>query len=98
MAIDNRYELAPSLWKKTELSQEQLEAWNFRIDNKYRWENVYFGAVILDENNNKIGYWYSYLKWTTIKRGEGNTVIIFTPDTTKNLDRDGNRFIFMDTL
>ncbi len=94
MALDNKYTLAPSLWKQTEMTSSQLLAWEQRIDNKYRIKNSYRGAVILDEEGNKLGFWYSHLDWTTIKRGEGNTVIIYTPDTTKNVFKDGSGVIF----
>ena len=89
MAIDNKYTLAPSLWKKPEITSSQLLAWAQRIDNKYRIKTRYRGAIILDENGNRLGVWYSRLDWTTIKRGEGNTVIIYTPDTTKDLNKSG---------
>ncbi len=93
MAIDNKYSLAPSLWKKADITPAQLSTWNMRIDNEYRIKNRYKGAIILDENGNRLGVWYSHLDWTTIKRGEGNTVIIFTPDTTKHLNK-GSASIF----
>ena len=34
MAIDNKYILAPSLWKKTEMTPAQLNAWNQQIENQ----------------------------------------------------------------
>ncbi len=87
MALDNKYTLAPSLWKKPEMTPALFATWNLVIDNKYRIKNRYRGAVILDENGNRLGVWYSRLTWTTIKSGEDNTVIIYTPDTTKNLHK-----------
>lgn len=83
IAVNNKYSLAPSLWKEIQLTAEQLQAWNSRIDNRYRRNTVYRGAEILDQDNNMIGLWYSYLDWTVVKIAEGNSVIIFTPDTTK---------------
>lgn len=93
MALDNKYTLAPSLWKKSEISPAQLKAWSERIDNRYRFKNSYRGAVILDEHGQRLGVWYSRLHWTTIKRGQGNTVIIYTPDTTKDLGRIRGTFL-----
>ncbi len=85
MALDNAYTLAPSLWKKTEMTSSKLLAWSHRIGNRYRAADIYFEAVILDADGNKLGFWYSYLKWTPIKRDKGsNRVTIYTPDTTKN--------------
>ena len=86
MAIDNKYELAPSLWKSVNLTPERLRAWMDRIDNRYRFRNSYDGAYILDQDGNRVGLWYSRLDWTTIRRAEGNQLIIYTPDTTKHLD------------
>jgi hypothetical protein len=86
MGIDNKYELAPSLWKPIKLTPEKLRAWMDRIDNTYRFRHFYDGAYILDQDGNRVGIWYSRLDWTTIRRGEGNQLIIYTPDTTKNLD------------
>ncbi|MBI5559092.1 MAG: hypothetical protein HY885_15810 [Deltaproteobacteria bacterium] len=94
MAIDNQFQLTPSLWKKIDLTPGQLKKWMDRIDNRYRDRNKYFGAVILDQDGNKIGLWYSWLTWTPIRRGEGNQIIIYTPDTTKNLNAGDKRFFF----
>ncbi len=45
--------------------------------------DIYFGAVILDVDGNKLGFWYSHLKWAPIKRDEGSKrATIYTPDTT----------------
>ena len=94
MAVDKKYELAPSLWKSIDLSQEQLNAWNLRIDNRYRFRDKYKGAVILDQDGNRLGIWYSRIDWTTIKKGEGNQVIIYTPDTTRAHDNEGGGVIW----
>ncbi|MFH1215741.1 MAG: hypothetical protein V1706_04475 [Pseudomonadota bacterium] len=89
MALDNIYQLAPSLWKKIDITPDQLVRWMERIDNKYRFKNMYHGAVIDDGHGNRLGVWYSRLTKTVIHRGEGNQVIIYTPDTTYGLDDKG---------
>lgn len=94
MAIDNKYQLAPSLWKGINLTPGKLKAWMERIDNRYRFRNRYDGALILDQDGNQVGMWYSRLDWTTIRRGEGNQLIIYTPDTTKNMDDSGRGAIW----
>lgn len=91
MAIDNAYALAPSLWKKAEITPDRLSSWMERIDNRYRVRNIYHGAVIVDQHGNRLGVWYSRLKKTYIRRGDGNEVIIYTPDTTYGLDDQGPR-------
>ncbi len=93
MAIDKKYQLTPSLWKEINLTPQQLKAWMSRIDNRYRLRNRYDGAYILDQHGNQVGLWYSELDWTTIQRGEGNQLTIYTPDTTKNLDNFGRGVI-----
>jgi len=94
MAIDKKYQLAPSLWKEIGLTPAQLTAWMERIDNRYRFKNRYDGAFILDQDGNQVGLWYSRLDWTTIQRGEGNQLIIYTPDTTKNMDHSSSGVIW----
>lgn len=94
MAIDNKYQLAPSLWKAINLTPEQLQAWMERIDNRYRFKNRYDGALILDQDGNQVGMWYSRLDWTTIRRGEETQLIIYTPDTTKNMEDSGRGVIW----
>lgn len=94
IAIEKKYQLTPSLWKKINLTPEQLTAWMERIDNKYRVSNKYDGAIILDQNGVQVGLWYSQLDWTTIQRGEGDQLTIYTPDTTKNVRDSGSGFIW----
>lgn len=89
IAVDNQFVLADSFWKKIDLTSTHLARWMERIDNQHRFrDNKYLGAVIVDEDGNRIGLWYSPIDWTVIKRGEGNEVIIHTPDTAR-LHREG---------
>jgi hypothetical protein len=94
MAIEKKYQLTPSLWKAASLTPGQLSAWIDRIDNKHRFKNKYDGAMILDQHGNQVGMWYSRLDWTTIQRGEGNLLTIYTPDTTKDMDDSGSGVIW----
>jgi hypothetical protein len=91
IAIDNQYVLAPSLWKKIDLTSTQLSQWMERIDNQYRYRyEKYQGAEIIDYQGNRIGAWYSRSDWTVIRQGKGdNEVVIFTPDTTQFYRRAG---------
>lgn len=84
IAIDNKYVLATSLWKKIDLTTQELSQWMERIDNRHRFlKEKYRGATIVDEQGNRLGIWYSQIDWTVIKRGAENEVIIFTPDTSR---------------
>lgn len=94
MAIDNRYQLAPGLWNKIDLTAEQLDRWMRRIDNRYRFKTFYRGAVIRDREGERIGLWYSPWDWTVIRRGEGNEVTIYTPDVRSEHDEFGSHSVF----
>ncbi|MCK5192494.1 MAG: hypothetical protein KAQ71_01705 [Desulfobulbaceae bacterium] len=88
IALDNQYVLAPSLWKKIAITPLTLSRWMERIDNRHRYvKEKYQGALIVDQQGNRLGIWYSYVDWTVIKRGEENEVVIYTPDTSR-LHRD----------
>lgn len=93
MAIDDRYQLASGLWNKIDLTAEQLDRWMRRIDNRYRFKTFYRGAVIRDQEGERIGLWYSPWDWTVIRRGEGNEVTIYTPDVRSGLDEFGSHSI-----
>jgi hypothetical protein len=93
IALDNQYVLAPSLWKKIDITPLTLSRWMERIDNRHRYvKEKYQGALIVDQQGNRLGIWYSHVDWTVIKRGEENEIIIYTPDTSRQnrnvMDRD----------
>lgn len=84
LAVDNKYVLAPSLWNQIDLTPDILTSWMERIDNNHRLlRERYLGAEIMDEEGNRIGYWYSYIDWTVIRKGEENEIVIFSPDSTR---------------
>jgi hypothetical protein len=91
IAIDNKYTLAPSLWKKINLTSSQLGRWMERIDNQHRYRYERFqGADIIDHQGKQVGVWYSRSEWTVIRQGQSdNEVVIFTPDTSKFYFRAG---------
>lgn len=93
IALDNQYVLAPSLWKKIDITPLTLNRWMERIDNRHRYaKEKYQGALIVDQQGNRLGIWYSHVDWTVIKRGEENEIVIYTPDTSRQYrdvrDRD----------
>ena len=95
IALDNQYVLAPGLWKKADITPLILNRWMERIDNRHRLvKEKYKGALMVDQQGNRLGAWYSYADWTVIKRGEENEVIIYTPDTSRHYrdirDRDSS--------
>jgi len=84
IALDNQYVLAPSLWKQIDITPLELGRWMERIDNRHRYvKEKYQGALIVDHQGNHLGIWYSHIDWTVIKQGEGNEIVIYTPDTSR---------------
>jgi hypothetical protein len=40
-----------------------------------------YGSIILDNNDNQIGIWYSSKQWTTVIIEENDQVAILSPET-----------------
>jgi hypothetical protein len=84
IALDNQYILAPSLWKEIDITSLTLNHWMERIDNRHRYvQEKYQGALMVDQQGNRLGIWYSHVDWTVIKQGEENEIVIYTPDTSR---------------
>ena len=82
MGIHNDYQLQSKLWKKVDLSSEQLNKWiNFRTTST-GFDQRPNGFSMLDSDGKKIGVWYALVDWrdtTVIKKGDGNQVTVYTP-------------------
>ncbi|MEW6218031.1 MAG: hypothetical protein AB1634_00670 [Thermodesulfobacteriota bacterium] len=84
LAVDRRYQLAPSLWKPVQPTPAQLGAWVSRMDD--RWQDLQadaYGALILDQAGNRIGVWYAVTDWTTVRLEADGQAVIFTPIRTR---------------
>ena len=65
---------------------EQMRKWISVIssDQNFNRSGDYFAAYILDQNGKRIGIWYSYEPYVTMKLLEGNKVFAYTPELNKN--------------
>lgn len=68
-------------WHQVDLTQEQLRAWNRRIDNAHRISFAYKGARIMTPDGREAGVWYSKYEHTVIRFPDANTILIYTPGT-----------------
>ncbi len=82
LGLSRVYILDSTLWKKVELSPENLQEIVTDMKSKARDIGQHqFGFVVLDNQGKKIGVWYSLLTATApVQIKEDNKVIIYTPD------------------
>ena len=90
LAIHKDYELdnPGSLWIWIpNVNSAQMRKWIDTIapEQNYRYSDAYFAAYILDMNGNRIGAWYAYTNYTTVKFLEGNKIQVFTPDLNQKM-------------
>jgi hypothetical protein len=79
IGIQNKYKLRPGIWHKVELTTPLLRGWISKMDNIYGYPP--YGSVILDDNGQQIGIWYSSKQWTTVIIEENNEIAILAPET-----------------
>jgi hypothetical protein len=89
LLIDKDYELdnPGRLWVPIPyVDYEQMRKWISVIssDQNFNRSGDYFAAYILDRNGKRIGIWYSYEPYVTMKLLEGNKVFAYTPELIKN--------------
>ncbi len=82
IGIDKRYSLDSTLWKKIEFTPQKLRILVSDMKSRVSESSQSLqGFIMLDPHGNIVGNWYSILSArTTIKMGEDNKVIVFTPD------------------
>lgn len=73
-ALQGRY------WHKVDLTAEQLQSWNKRIDNAHRTCFAYKGARIMTPDGKQAGVWYSKFEDTAICFLDTKTILIYTPE------------------
>ena len=78
IGIQNIYELRPGLWQKINLTKPLLRSWVSRMDNIYVYHP--YGSLILDNNGERIGVWYSSKQWTTVIIEENNEIAVLAPE------------------
>ena len=83
MGLDKRYVLTNDLWKKVELTPERLKDWLPDMHTKaLDSRQTLHGFVIMDDQGNRIGIWYSVLEAISlmqIKLQPDNGIWIDTP-------------------
>jgi hypothetical protein len=79
IGIQSKYKLRPGIWNEVELTTPLLRGWISKMDNIYGYPP--YGSVILDDNGQQIGIWYSSKQWTTVIIEENNEIAILAPET-----------------
>jgi hypothetical protein len=78
IGIQNKYKLRPGTWQQVELTTPLLRGWISKMDNIYGYPP--YGSIILDDDGQQIGVWYSSKQWTTVIIEEKNEVAILAPE------------------
>lgn len=80
IGIDLNYRLyraRSGYWKPINMTPDVLNQWIYGMQHVYSLPPR--GAWIVDQNGNRIGFWYSSQYWTTIKMHENNEVDVVIP-------------------
>jgi len=78
IGIQNFYKLRPGLWHEINLTTPLLRSWVSQMDNIYGYPP--YGSVILDNNGNQVGVWYSSKQWTTVIIEDNNEIAVLAPE------------------
>ena len=78
IGVQDNFKLRPGIWKPVDLNTPLLRSWVTRMDNIYGYPP--YGAVILDDNGQRLGIWYSSKQWTTVIIEEKNEIAILAPE------------------
>ncbi len=80
IGIHKDYELKTKLWKKVDLTSEQLRMW---LDLGMQGTLGYhpYGSYIYGPDRQKIGIWYSIFNGTIVKMENDNIVVVHPPSS-----------------
>ena len=78
IGIQNKYKLRPGNWREVDLTTPLLRGWVSKMDNIYGYPP--YGSVIMDDNDQQIGVWYSSKQWTTVIIEDNNEVAVLAPE------------------
>jgi len=78
IGVQENYKLRPGIWKAVDLTTPLLRSWVTQMDNIYGYPP--HGSIILDDNGQRLGIWYSSKQWTTIIIEEKNEIAILAPE------------------
>ncbi len=90
LGIHKDYSLKEGLlWNAIDLTDYQLSKWIQlnASDEIHNFRRSYYGYSVNDAEGTRIGIWYSLRTYTTITRGPGNEVIVYTPNRPGYLNR-----------
>ena len=78
IGVQNNFKLRPGVWRPVDLTTPMLRSWVTQMDNIYGYPP--YGSVILDDNGQRLGIWYSSKQWTTVIIEEKNEFAILAPE------------------
>ena len=78
IGINSSYKLRPGLWREVQPTTPLLRGWVSRMDNIYGYPP--YGSLILDDNGQQIGIWFSSKQWTTVIIEENSEIAILAPE------------------
>lgn len=83
LGIDQNVPFFPGFWKEVNLSEERLQAWMERIDNRYRdVHSLYYGSTIRDRQGRILGVWYAIADRTHVTMDEKGVLSVYTSENT----------------
>ena len=78
IGVQDSFKLRPGLWKRVDITVPLLRGWVTQMDNIYGYPP--YGSVILDDNGQRLGIWYSSKQWTTVIIEEKNEIAVLAPE------------------
>jgi hypothetical protein len=80
IAIHKDYTLKTRLWKKIDLTSDQLRIW-FTLGMQGTFGSPPSGSYIFDPDGQEIGIWYSIFNHTVVKMENDNVVVVHPPSS-----------------
>jgi len=78
IGVQDNFKLREGLWKPVDITIPLLRGWVTQMDNIYGYPP--YGSVILDDNGQRLGIWYSSKQWTTVIIEEKNEIAVLAPE------------------
>ena len=78
IGIQDSFKLRSGIWKAVEMTTPMLRNWVTKMDNIYGYPP--YGSRILDDNDKRLGIWYSSKQWTTVIIEENNEIAVLAPE------------------
>ncbi len=78
IGILDKYKLRPGMWKEVHLTTPLLRNWVSQMNNIYGYPP--YGSIILNNEGQRIGIWYSSKQWTTVFIEDNNEIAILAPE------------------